>query len=58
MAPFLAHGAGAKVTVEAQEVDTMLAAGWVAEYWQCGHDGAILFCKLVEDEDEPEHDDY
>ena len=30
--PFPAHGGGAKVTVEAQEVDMVLAAGWVAEY--------------------------
>ena len=30
--PFPAHGGGAKVTVEAQEVDTALAGGWVAEY--------------------------
>ena len=30
--PFPAHGGGEKVTVEAQEVDTVLGAGWVAEY--------------------------
>ena len=39
MRPFLAHGGGAKVTVEAQEVDTVLAAGWLLNI-----DSVVTFC--------------